>query len=109
MPTYVFTCTVCGRFEENRPMARAGDAATCPTCRGRARRGGAAAPARPCGGRAGGVSPPPRLPVLATGVRRALSAEEASAHEPRVVQEKRGRPMPRLATSPTPSWVLSGH
>jgi putative FmdB family regulatory protein len=27
MPVYVFTCTVCGRFEESRPMARAARAA----------------------------------------------------------------------------------
>ena len=38
-----------------------------------------------------------------------MSAEEASAHEPRVVGEKRGRPMPQLATSPAPPWALSGH
>jgi putative FmdB family regulatory protein len=93
MPTYVFTCQVCGRFEESRPMASAGDAATCPAFRGRAQR----------------VFTPPHLPVLAAGVRRALSAEEASAHEPRVVGEKRGRPMPHLATSPAPPWALSGH
>jgi putative FmdB family regulatory protein len=93
MPVYVFTCPACGRFEESRPMARAGDRASCPTCRGQARR----------------VFTPPNLPLLAAGVRRALSAEETSAHEPRVVREKRGRPMPRLATPPTPSWVLSGH
>ncbi len=74
-------------------MARAGDRASCPTCRGQARR----------------VFTAPNLPLLATGVRRALSAEETSAHEPRVVREKRGRPMPQLATSPTPPWVLSGH
>ena len=74
-------------------MARAGDVAACPACRGRAQR----------------IFTPPHLPVLAAGVRRALSAEEASAHEPRVVGEKRGRPMPRLATSPAPPWALSGH
>jgi len=74
-------------------MARAGEKATCPACRGQARR----------------VFTPPSLPVLAAGVRRALWAEEASAHEPRVVGEMRGRPMPKLATSPTPSWGLSGH
>jgi putative FmdB family regulatory protein len=93
MPVYVFTCGVCGRFEESRPMAEAGDAAACPTCRVTARR----------------VFTPPSLSVLAAGVRRALSAEEASAHEPRVVGEKRGRPMPHLATSPAPPWALSGH
>jgi len=93
MPVYVFTCGICGRFEESRPMAEAGDAAACPTCRVTARR----------------VFTTPSLPVLAAGVRRALSAEEASAHEPRVVGEKRGRRMPQLATSSTPPWVLSGH
>ena len=74
-------------------MAKAGDGASCPTCRGQARR----------------VFTPPNLPVLAAGVRRALSVEEASALEPRVVGEKRGRPMPQLATSTTPPWALSGH
>src|SRR3954447_12970027 len=47
MPVYVFTCPACGRFEESRPMARAGDRASCPTCRGEARRGGVAAPPHP--------------------------------------------------------------
>src|SRR6185295_6354809 len=28
MPTYVFTCAICGRFEESRPMALAGEATT---------------------------------------------------------------------------------
>ena len=74
-------------------MARAGDGASCPTCRGQARR----------------VFTPPSLPALAAGVRRALSAEEASAHEPRVVGEKGGRLMPQLATSSAPPWALSGH
>ena len=74
-------------------MAEAGDGAACPTCRVTARR----------------VFTPPSLPVLTAGVRRALSAEETSAHEPRVVGEKRGRPMPQLATSSAPPWALSGH
>jgi hypothetical protein len=51
------------------------------------------------------VFTPPSLPALASGVRRALEAEEASAHEPRVVAEKRGRPMPRPVEA-TPPWVL---
>jgi putative FmdB family regulatory protein len=92
MPVYVFTCPACGRFEEARPMARAGDGARCPACRHEARR----------------VFTPPGLRTLAGGVRRALAAEEASAHEPRVVGEKRGRPMPHPAGGPTPPWVL-GH
>jgi putative FmdB family regulatory protein len=90
MPVYVFTCTVCGRFEERRPMARAGEGACCPTCCRQARR----------------VFTPPGVPALAAGVRRALAADEESAYEPRVVGQKRGRPMPHQAASPPPPWVL---
>jgi putative FmdB family regulatory protein len=89
MPVYVFACPVCGRFELTRPMALAAEGARCPDCRNEARR----------------VFTPPSLPALASGVRRALEAEEASAHEPRVVAEKRGRPMPRPVEA-TPPWVL---
>jgi hypothetical protein len=38
-------------------------------------------------------------------MRRVLEKEEASAHEPRVVTEKRGRPLPRRR-EPVPPWVL---
>jgi hypothetical protein len=51
------------------------------------------------------VFTPPRLTRLATPVRRALETEEASAHEPRVVAEKRGRPL-RQHRQPVPPWVL---
>jgi hypothetical protein len=71
-------------------MVRAADEAQCPGCRHEARR----------------VFTPPSLPALASGVRRALEAEEASAHEPRVVAEERGRAMPRPVV-PAPPWVLS--
>jgi hypothetical protein len=50
------------------------------------------------------VFTPPRLTRLATPVRRALETEEASAHEPRVVTEKRGRPLRHR--EPVPPWVL---
>jgi putative FmdB family regulatory protein len=89
MPVYVFSCRKCGPFELSRPMAKAGDAACCPTCLWEARR----------------VFTPPSLPPLATPVRRALHAEEESAHEPRVVSQKGGRPLPQQR-SPTPPWVL---
>ena len=89
MPVYVFACPVCGRFELTRPMAQATDGARCPDCRHEARR----------------VFTPPSLPALAPGLRRALETEEASAHEPRVVANKRGRLMPR-PVAPTPPWVL---
>ena len=90
MPVYVFACPVCGRFELTRPMARVAEEARCPDCRHEARR----------------VFTPPSLPALTSGVRRALETEEASAHEPAVVTQKRGRPVPRPVV-PAPPWVVS--
>jgi hypothetical protein len=69
-------------------MAEAGSRTCCPTCQREARR----------------VFTPPRLARLAAPVRRALETEEASAHEPRVVTEKRGRPLRRQ--EPVPPWVM---
>ena len=89
MPVYVFACHECGSFELTRPMAEAGSRACCPTCQREARR----------------VFTPPRLARLAAPMRRALEAEEASAHEPRVVTEKRGRPL-RRRQEPVPPRVL---
>ena len=88
MPRYVFSCRDCGSFELTRPMADTGRAAHCPSCLREARR----------------IFTPPRLVRLATGVRRALETEEASAHEPRVVTQKHGRPLPQRRV-PAPPWV----
>jgi putative FmdB family regulatory protein len=90
MPVYAFTCARCGGFELTRSMAQAAAPAQCPTCGTEARR----------------VFTPPGLPLLARPVRRALDWEEKSAHEPKVVAEKRGRPLPH-ARGPSPPWVLS--
>ena len=89
MPVYVFACHECGSFELARPMAEASNRACCPTCQREARR----------------VFTPPRLTRLAAPMRRALDTEEASAHEPRVVTEKRGRPL-RQRQEPVPPWIL---
>ncbi|HEY7144979.1 MAG TPA: zinc ribbon domain-containing protein [Streptosporangiaceae bacterium] len=89
MPVYVFSCRDCGTFELSRPMADAGDAARCPACRGESRR----------------VFTPPGLARLDRPVRRVLENEEASAHEPEVVSQRRGRPLPQQRSS-TPPWVL---
>jgi putative FmdB family regulatory protein len=91
VPIYAFTCQGCGPFDLTRPMAEAGEPARCPSCGAEARR----------------VFTPPGLELLARPVRRALDKEEKSAHEPDVVPEKRGRPMPHRH-APTPTWVL-GH
>jgi putative FmdB family regulatory protein len=89
MPVYVFSCRECGPFELSRPMAETGKAAHCPNCLREARR----------------VFTPPSLTRPASPVRRALETEEASAHEPRVVTQKAGRPLPRHR-APAPPWVL---
>jgi putative FmdB family regulatory protein len=89
MPMYVFDCQECGSFELARPMAEASTRALCPSCQREARR----------------VFTPPRLARIAAPMRRALETEEASAHEPRVVTEKRGLPM-RRPQDPVPPWVL---
>ena len=90
MPVYVFICAVCGPFELVRPMAEASAAAACPSCGDEARR----------------VFTPPGLALARRAVRRALELEEKSAHEPDVVTEKRGRPLPHRH-APAPPWVLA--
>jgi putative FmdB family regulatory protein len=89
MPVYVFACHECGPFELARPMAEASSRASCPTCQHEARR----------------VFTPPLLSRLGAPMRRALDTEEASAHEPRVVTELRGRPL-RQRREPAPPWVM---
>jgi putative FmdB family regulatory protein len=92
MPIYVFSCRDCGPFELTRPMAETGKPAHCPICLREARR----------------VFTPPRLARLARPLRQVLEKEEASAYEPGVVTQKRGRPLPQRPP-PTPPWVLHQH
>jgi putative FmdB family regulatory protein len=89
MPVYAFSCQACGLFELSRPMAETGKAARCPNCLREARR----------------VFTPPALTRLARPVRQVLEKEEASAHEPHVVTQKAGRPLPQRR-SPAPPWVV---
>jgi putative FmdB family regulatory protein len=91
MPVYAFTCAGCGPFDVVRPMAEAGTPVRCPGCGAEARR----------------VFSPPGLALLARPVRLGLDMEERSAHEPQVMSEKRGRPMPHRH-APSPPWVV-GH
>jgi putative FmdB family regulatory protein len=90
MAIYVFTCEQCGPFELLRPMAEAAAPASCPRCGVSARR----------------VFTPPGLALLAAPMRRALDVEDKSAHEPDVVTQRRGRPLPHRH-EPSPPWVLS--
>jgi putative FmdB family regulatory protein len=90
VPFYAFTCESCGPFDLVRPRADASRAAACPKCDAEARR----------------VFTPPGLALLARPVRRALEVEEKSAHEPDVVIEKRGRPLPHRHAA-GPPWALA--
>jgi putative FmdB family regulatory protein len=90
VPIYAFICEGCGPFELVRPVAEASTAAACPTCGTEARR----------------VFTPPGLALLARPARRALDLEEKSAHEPDVVTEKRGRPLPHRHAK-GPPWALA--
>lgn len=91
MPVYAFMCVDCGPFDLMRAVGQASALAHCPACGGEARR----------------VFTPPGLALLTRPVRRTLEMEEKSAHEPALVVEKRGRPLPHRH-APTPPWTL-GH
>ncbi|HXV93615.1 MAG TPA: zinc ribbon domain-containing protein [Pseudonocardia sp.] len=96
MPTYRFRCARCGAFDLVRPMARSGEAASCPECGAEARR----------------VFGAPALRALDPAVRGALDASAKSADAPEVVTSvpsagRRRRPTrittdPRHATLPRP-------
>jgi putative FmdB family regulatory protein len=91
VPIYAYSCEQCGPFEQWRPVVEAAAAAPCPSC----------------GSPAARRFTPPGVALLSRPVRRALDAEEQSAHEPAVTSERRGRPLPHVH-APTPPWAL-GH
>jgi putative FmdB family regulatory protein len=90
VPIYAYICAGCGTFDVARPVTEAAEPASCPEC-------GAAASRR---------FTPPGLGLVATPVRRGLELEERSAHEPDIVNQRGGRPLPHRH-SPTPPWVYS--
>jgi putative FmdB family regulatory protein len=91
VPVYAFTCADCGPFDLVRPMVESGAPGRCPGCGSDARR----------------VFSPPGIALLERRVRTALDIQEKSAHEPEVVSQKRGRPMPHRH-APSPPWAV-GH
>ncbi len=92
MPLYSFTCAVCGSFDLWRHAGASGRKAECPGC----------------GREAGRRYTPPGLVRTPAGMRRALDAEQRSAHAPSVVSQRSGRPMPGHTHGARPPWVL-GH
>jgi putative FmdB family regulatory protein len=81
MAIYAYRCISCGPFEVAYPIGQAPAGEVCAGCAGLARR----------------VFSPPLLARTAPALGRALGAQEASAVEPRVVNEvppARRRPAP---------------
>ncbi|ARP93891.1 FmdB family zinc ribbon protein [Bordetella genomosp. 13] len=75
MPTYDYCCEQCGEFSALRPLARRNEPAACPACGAQSGRTLGAAPA---------------LGVIGGAMRRALAANERSAHEPRSTRAGHG-------------------
>jgi putative FmdB family regulatory protein len=67
---YQYRCAECGPFDVSRPIGTAGSSETCASC----------------GSEASRVFTPPRVGRAPGSLGRALEAQEASAHEPRVVR-----------------------
>jgi putative FmdB family regulatory protein len=68
VPLYTYTCTACGAFRLNRPMAESAAPADCPGCARTGRR----------------VYEAPALRSLPTGLRTALDAQQRSVDAPEV-------------------------
>lgn len=82
MATYQYRCAGCGLFDVIRPIGRALAEEPCANCAGPARRSFTA----------------PMLARTSAPLARALRAQEASSHEPRVVTD-----VPPARRRPTPS------
>jgi putative FmdB family regulatory protein len=81
MAMYQYRCSGCGTFDVIRPIGRALPEEPCDTCGDQSRR----------------IFTAPLLSRTSAPLARALRAQEASAHEPRVVTEvppTRRRPSP---------------
>lgn len=93
MPSYRYRCDGCGPFEVRRSLTEPDTGQCCPACDRRARR----------------VFEAPAVRGMASGMRRALEAQERSAHQPAVVgtppSSRRATPVstdPRHARLPRP-------
>lgn len=82
MATYQYRCADCGPFDVVRPIGRALAEEPCGSCAGPARR----------------VFTAPLLARTSARLARALHAQEAGAHEPRVVTD-----VPPARRRPTPA------
>jgi putative FmdB family regulatory protein len=74
LPTYGYRCSRCGSFDVRREINNRLDAEPCPSCARPSRR----------------VFDAPALRGVHPGLRRALDAQQRSAHEPTVVRTDQG-------------------
>ncbi|MFA1550324.1 FmdB family zinc ribbon protein [Actinomadura chokoriensis] len=93
MAIYLYRCAECGPFDVSRPIGTAGPSEPCASCAGEAPR----------------VFTPPLVARTSRPLARALDAQEAGAHEPRVVERVPAAPRgpappadPRHALLPRP-------
>ncbi|MGN9837280.1 FmdB family zinc ribbon protein [Nonomuraea sp. H19] len=85
MAAYQYHCAGCGPFDVRRPLGEARPEEPCEACGHHSRR----------------VYTSPMLTRTPTALARALHAQEASAHEPRVVSEvPASRRGPAVSTNP---------
>ncbi|MGP4024060.1 FmdB family zinc ribbon protein [Actinomadura sp. 3N407] len=90
MAVYQYRCAECGPFDVSRPIGTAGSAETCAAC----------------GGEASRVFTAPHLARTPRPIDRALQAQEAGAHEPRVVKRVPEAPRRPAATPADPRHAL---
>lgn len=92
MAVYRYRCPACGPFDAAWPIGNAPAGQACPACGDQARR----------------VFTPPLVTRTPAALARALSAQEASAREPRIVRgvpparRAPAAPDPRQARLPRP-------
>jgi putative FmdB family regulatory protein len=82
MATYRYRCTRCGSFDVTRPIGEARTEESCVDCGEQARR----------------IFTPPLISRTPAALARAMHAQEASAHEPRIVGQ-----VPAARRGPAPA------
>ncbi len=93
MPIYEYDCPDCGDFTQLRPMAERDAPCTCPYC---------ATPSTRV------ILSAPGLATLSGSQRRAIAANERSAHAPQTVEEyAQGRKHPKGCGCCTPNKPLA--
>ncbi|MDA7085175.1 zinc ribbon domain-containing protein [Pseudomonas sp. SA3-5] len=93
MPTYEYDCAGCGDFTQLRPMADRDQPCACPYCGSQSQRV---------------ILSAPGLATMSGSQRRAITANERSAHAPQTLDEyKHSRKHPKGCGCCTPNKPLA--